>query len=310
MHQAGWHSPMASQAVIAVVTEQDLILQVPVRVILPVQTKMHGLYLARCRRNWFICVLIGLERMFKLECKQIIRDQEREIYLWCGKQQSAFAFNMLSPSVDHVVPRNFSITDVVGHVPVPARGLAAAGHLGNSLHRRLPIPLGALGDSLGHLLDLPNPACCRWHPDLLFLLLPLLIPSLNRLTLTHASLCILTLSGGRSAWADWEPLRGQNILSDGDWAHRTQNMTLPTPSQLSCEDSQKFILTALCSHILRSDWNKNNNEWASCNCFDNKGRVVCLFSIFKIKHFSRNLDLRLKAWCFSKQHEDRTQEND
>ena len=113
-----------------------------------------------------------------------------------------------------------------------------------------------------------------------------------------------------SLWAAWEPLRGQNILSDGDWAHRTQNMTLPTPSQLSCEDSQKFILTALCSHILRSDWNKNNNEWASCNCFDNKGRVVCLFSIFKIKHFSRNLDLRLKAWCFSKQHEDRTQEND
>ena len=190
---------MASQAVIAVVTEQDLIFQVPVRVILPVQTKMHGLNIARCRRNWFICVLIGLERMFKLECKQIIRDQEREIYLWCGKKQSAFALNMLSPSVDYVVPRNFSITDVVGHVPVPAGGLAAAGHLGHSLHRRLPVPLGALGDSLGHLLDLPDPACCRWHPDLLFLLLPLLIPSLNRLTLPHASLCILTVSGGRSA---------------------------------------------------------------------------------------------------------------
>lgn len=42
---------MASQAVIAVVTEQDLILQVPVGVILPVQTKMHGLNIASCRRN-------------------------------------------------------------------------------------------------------------------------------------------------------------------------------------------------------------------------------------------------------------------
>ena len=42
---------MASQAVIAVVTEQDLILKVPVKVFLLVQTKMHGLKIENCRRN-------------------------------------------------------------------------------------------------------------------------------------------------------------------------------------------------------------------------------------------------------------------
>lgn len=89
------------------------------------------------------------------------------------------------PSISKVFNiRSFPIHDLVGHVPVSPGGLTAACHLGHSLHRRLSVPLGALGDGLGHLLDLPDPACCGGHPNLVFLQLPLLTRSLNRLTLT------------------------------------------------------------------------------------------------------------------------------
>ena len=47
---------MTSQAVIAVVTEQDLVLKVPVKVLLlvHVQTKMHRLKIGSCRQEELI----------------------------------------------------------------------------------------------------------------------------------------------------------------------------------------------------------------------------------------------------------------
>ena len=88
---------MASQAVIAVVAEQDLILQVPVRVILPVQTKMHGLYLAG-GIDLFV-FLSGLKECLNWNVNRS-SGIKKERYIFDVGNNNQLLLLMLSPSVD------------------------------------------------------------------------------------------------------------------------------------------------------------------------------------------------------------------